>query len=257
MITLECPRLPARFAVIADIHGNADALSAVLSDMADFAPEALLVLGDHFSGPLDPQGTADRLMTLNAYSLAGNHDRNLLEKAPEDMWGSDRIAHEALSPQAFDWLRDLPQLLDFGDVLACHATPLSDGTYWNHEPGPGGILHPRPMAQIADWSAGVTAPLVLFAHTHIPALLRLPTGQILFNPGSVGCPAYDDERPPYPHKVEARSPAAAYAIIDRAGEGFRFTQRYVPYDSARMAQAARNYGEPAWANAVTTGTLGG
>ncbi|NIZ10801.1 metallophosphoesterase [Pseudooceanicola sp. HF7] len=255
MITLDCPPLPARFAVLADVHGNADALAAVLADMRQFAPEAVLVLGDHVSGPLDPVGTADQLMALNAYFLRGNHDRYLLEKAPEDMWGSDRIAYDALSKAALDWLAEMPQILDFDDVWACHATPLQDGTYWSHKAGPGGIMHPRPMEEIAAWAEGITAPLLLCAHTHLPVLLRLPTGQMLFNPGSVGCPGYEDDREPFPHRMQMGTPAACYAIIDRHGADFRFTQRYVPYDARRMAEAARGYGAQDWANAVTTGYL--
>jgi predicted phosphodiesterase len=42
-----------RVAVISDIHGNAFALEAVLADIDQQAPDAILNLGDHFYGPLD------------------------------------------------------------------------------------------------------------------------------------------------------------------------------------------------------------
>ena len=41
-----------RFAAIADIHGNADALDAVLADLAREGISDVVNLGDHLSGPL-------------------------------------------------------------------------------------------------------------------------------------------------------------------------------------------------------------
>ena len=51
---------PDRFVLIADIHGNADALAAVLADIdaREGAGAGIVNLGDHLSGPLDPAGTA-------------------------------------------------------------------------------------------------------------------------------------------------------------------------------------------------------
>lgn len=43
---------PDRFAAIADIHGNADALAAVLRDIDAQGVAAIVNLGDHLSGPL-------------------------------------------------------------------------------------------------------------------------------------------------------------------------------------------------------------
>ena len=50
--------VPTRFAVIADIHGNADALSAVLADIDRRGIGTVVNLGDHFSGPLAAAETA-------------------------------------------------------------------------------------------------------------------------------------------------------------------------------------------------------
>lgn len=40
------------FAVISDIHGNSDALAAVLADIDALQIETIINLGDHLSGPL-------------------------------------------------------------------------------------------------------------------------------------------------------------------------------------------------------------
>ena len=246
--------LPDRIAVLADIHGNSAALRAVLRDLDAVEPQALLVLGDHFSGPLDAGGTAGLLLARPCHALRGNHDRHLLDLPPEEMGPSDRVAHDALPDAARDWLRHLPPALDFGDVWACHATPQDDATYWTHVATAEGQVAPRSRSDIAARAQGLSAALLLCAHTHLPGIWRLPTGQLLLNPGSVGCPAYDDDQP-IPHVVEAGHPQASYALVSRQGVGWQVSLRHIPYDATAMAARARAHGRESWARAVTLGHL--
>lgn len=244
--------LPDRFAVIADIHGNADALAAVMADIAGQAVGAVLVLGDHFSGPLDAAGTWEILRGAGVLALRGNHDRYLLEMAAEEMWPSDRIAREALPDAAMDWLRGLPEVLDLGDAWACHAVPGDDNRYWTHAATRAGGVTLRPRTEIEAEAAGIGASLILCAHTHLPCVMGLSGGRLLVNPGSVGCPGYDDVAP-VPHVVETGSPLACYAICARSAGGWQVEHRHVPYDTARMVAAAREHGREGWARAVGTG----
>ncbi|MBT9384274.1 metallophosphatase family protein [Pseudooceanicola sp. CBS1P-1] len=248
--------LGGRFAVLADIHGNADALRAVQADMAQFQPEDVLVLGDHFSGPLDAAGTAGLLLRHRILALRGNHDRYLLEQSPTEMGRSDRVALEALEDVALDWLAGLPEVMDFGDVWACHAMPGCDDVYWTHEVARDGTVSLRHVDDIAAEvaAAGIGASLILCAHTHLPVTLRLPTGQILLNPGSVGCPAYEDELP-VPHVIETGHAHAAWALVERQGDHWSITQRFVPYDTTQMVARARAHARWDWARAVETGFL--
>lgn len=48
-----------RLAVLADIHGNADALEAVRADLARQSPDLVVNLGDCLSGPLEVERTAE------------------------------------------------------------------------------------------------------------------------------------------------------------------------------------------------------
>ncbi|MGI3164471.1 metallophosphoesterase family protein [Pseudooceanicola sp. 200-1SW] len=251
--------LPDRFAVLADIHGNSAALRAVLADLEALgdqapAPGAVLVLGDHFSGPLDAGGTAELLLPLSAQALRGNHDRYLLETPPDHLGPSDWVARAELPAAAFDWLAAQPRGLDFGDVQAWHATPRADDRYWTHHATTEGGVALRPPEEMAAQAAGTTAALLLTAHTHLPGLWALPTGQLLLNPGSVGCPAYRDEAP-MPHVVTAGHPLASYALVTRRGMGWAVAHRHVPYDSAEMAARARDHGREDWARAVELGSL--
>ena len=86
-----------------------------------------------------------------------------------------------------------------------------------------------------------TAGLLLCGHTHHPRVVRTAAGQLLVNPGSVGLPAYDDERP-YPHVIENGSPDARYAIVEQVDGAWQAQLLAVPYDHesmARLADAAR------------------
>ncbi|MCA0203333.1 MAG: metallophosphatase family protein [Proteobacteria bacterium] len=237
-------------AVLADIHGNADALAAVLADLSGQRADEVLILGDHFSGPLAAAETWDLLRDLPARALRGNHDRYLLEVPRGAMGASDGAAHDDLPPGALDWLASLPPTLSGGDVFACHGTPASDETYLCERITPDGGVAQRDAATIARLLAGIQAPVILCAHSHLPRALRLPDGRLVVNPGSVGCPAYTDATP-VPHAVEAGFPEASYALV----EGDSVTFRRVPYDSARMAARARAAGRPEWARALATGWI--
>src|SRR5262252_8457895 len=70
------------FAALSDIHGNSWALEAVLADIPNRGLSTVVNLGDHLYGPLDPLGTAERLMSLKWPCLRGNCDRLLLESGP-------------------------------------------------------------------------------------------------------------------------------------------------------------------------------
>ncbi len=73
------------FAAIADIHGNCAALEAVLEDIARLGIKDIVNLGDCFSGPLEAGFTGDVLVGNWIPSVLGNHDRELIERAPEEM----------------------------------------------------------------------------------------------------------------------------------------------------------------------------
>ena len=243
------------FAVIADIHGNALALQAVLSDIAALGVTQIVNLGDVFSGPLDPAGVWALLKGRGIPTVRGNHDRYLVEMSPEEMWATDRVTHEALQEAALNWIRGLPVELAFGDVYACHATPADDNLYWSEEVTQGSVrLAARDVIEAR--AEGVTAGLILYAHTHLPRVLALSGGRLMVNPGSVGCPGYSDSVPE-PHVVQTGVPLASYAVVS-GGPGARsVVHRSVRYDWAAAAAQARGYGREDWARVVETGWLEG
>lgn len=244
-----------RFAAIADIHGNALALEAVLADIAEqgIATADIVNLGDCLSGPLEAGRTADILVPLQLVTVRGNHDRYLVEYAAGDMHEWEADAYAELSPAHLDWLKSLPFDAVFRDVAyLCHATPQEDNTYWLEQVSVEGHVHLRDPATIEAWADGISQPLILCGHTHIPRAVQLSDGRLIVNPGSVGGPGYTDDAP-HPHKVEAGLPHASYAILDDASGLWSVTFRLVPYDHMAMSKLAAERGRPSWASALATG----
>ena len=70
-------------------------------------------------------------------------------------------------------------------------------------------------------------------------MIRLPDGLVIFNPGSVGCPAYDDPTEPA-HVSEQGSPHARYGIVELGEDGApdRFEAIAVSYDHEAAAVRA-------------------
>ncbi|QLF68289.1 metallophosphoesterase family protein [Peteryoungia desertarenae] len=246
-----------RFAAIADIHGNAAALKAVLADIAaqGIAPKNTVNLGDCFSGPLEATRVAVLLQSLDLFTVRGNHDRYLIEQRLEEMGPSDAHAFRQLSLEDLAWLKSLPFDAVFQNVAyLCHATPQDDNCYWLETVTPKGHVVLRGQAEIEAWAEGIEQSLILCGHSHLPRVLALSDGRMIVNPGSVGCPAYDDDLQ-VPHRVEAGTPLASYAICEQIDNGWVVNFRLIPYDHMSQSRLAMMNGRASWAAALATGRL--
>lgn len=241
-----------RIAVIADIHGNFGALQAVVEDLERTKPDLVVNLGDCLSGPLQARETADLLMAKNWLTVRGNHDRYLIETPIDELAESDKAAALQLSPEHFDWLRALPfSTRAADDVVLFHATPGDDNTYLT-ERAAGLGREIRPLEDVEADLAGVAASLILCGHSHIPRVTELSGGRCIFNPGSVGQPAYWDDQPVL-HGMQAESPHARYGIAERCRTGWRFSFEALRYDWNSAAELALSRGRRDWAHALSTG----
>jgi predicted phosphodiesterase len=244
-----------RIAVLADIHGNLLALEAVLADLDRHKPDLIVDLGDCVSGPLWPRETMDCLSALNALTVRGNHDRQVSTWAPEDMGPSDRFAHGELEPQHLETLGSLPASLRASpDVLAFHASPHRDDLYLLDVAANGRLVRDS-TRNIAARLDEPTARIVLCGHSHRPDMLRLDSGILVINPGSVGCPAYEDPSRPA-HVSETGTPHARYALVDPRPNGETdVTMIAVAYDHEAAAARAEANGRSEWAFALRTGRM--
>jgi putative phosphoesterase len=231
--------MPGAVAFIADIHGNAAALDAVLRDIRRRGITAIFNLGDSVYGPLEPGVTAQRLIQAKIPSLRGNQDRILLEPDPPDSHPTLLYTRSCLAPAHFDWLRHQPCTIEYNGFFLCHGTPSADDVY---------LMELTTRAEMEARVAGIAQRMIVCGHSHVPRLVELPGGKLVLNPGSVGLPAYSDDTP-VAHRMEAGSTHARYAIVD----GDRVDFVAVPYDWRAAAAKARENGREDWAVALETG----
>jgi predicted phosphodiesterase len=242
-----------RIAVLSDVHGNVLALEAVMRDLRTMSPDVVVNLGDHLSGPLWAAATADLLMEQKSWvQIRGNHDRHLVEDAPDAMGQSDYAAILQLKPSHMTWLRSLPSEARLTeDVFLCHGAPASDLVYLIENISAG---FPRVTStEELRGRIGALSGAVLCGHSHVQRLVRVDVATIVVNPGSIGLQAYEDPKHRFPHVVEVGSPHARYLLLDQRGSSWEAVMRVLEYDWERAALLADKGERPDWAHALRTG----
>lgn len=238
-------------AIISDIHGNVDALQAVLLDIKNRGIKDIYNLGDSLYGPLFPIETYKLLVKENIRNIGGNCDRILLDINTYNP--TIKYVQDLLEEEHKDWISDLPFSLQTEDFYFCHGTPTSDESYLLEEMSPNGSSLKK-TEDILKLINGISQNIVFCAHTHIPRVVYLPNNKIVINPGSVGLPAYEDELPIY-HKMESGSPHANYTIVTKIEDDWMIEQISIPYNrEAAIIQSEKN-GRVDWAIALQTGRI--
>lgn len=239
-------------AVLADIHGNALALEAVLADIKQRGLSRMVNLGDTFYGPLDPASTWEILRTMDIPAVLGNQDRVLLDGGPDwEPLPAFQACHEGIGQQGLDWLASLPATMTLDDdILLCHGTPANDCAYLLEDVTTG-LPATRDCQDILNDILPHTAgSLVLAGHSHHAGLTNCADITVV-NPGSVGLPAYDDDTPP--HIMASGSPHARYAIVTSGPTGWEAEFVTVEYEWERAARTAAANGREDWARWLRSG----
>ncbi len=173
-----------------DIHGNIDALDAVLADPRAAHADVVLVGGDAVPGPF-ARTTLARLDSLSVPVrwLRGNGEREVGEAigapapAPGDLAAvTAAISAAELGDERAQALGELPLTVELDGVLFCHASPRRDDEMVTR------LSTPERWAEVLG---GVTAGLVVAGHTHQQDD-RVVGGVRFVNAGSVGLPYEGD-----------------------------------------------------------------
>jgi len=236
-----------RYLVLSDIHGNLEALEAVLTAARATDWDAVLVLGDLVGYGADPNAVVERVRALAPRAIIrGNHDRAVTSVEPTGEF--NRAARHAiewtratLTADNHAYLAALPSgptAVD-GLVEICHGAPRDEDDY---------VVNERDI-RVAFALAG--RPLCVFGHTHVavvygedaegPVLLGpdadgagrlavVPGRRYLVNPGSVGQPRDGD-------------PRASYGVIDTTRMEIEIHR--VDYPVERAQARIREAGLPA------------
>lgn len=177
-----------RVAVFGDVHGNLPALTAALSDMRAFSPDALVCLGDVAMDGAWPAECVERIAALGCPVVRGNADRMMLEPpAPFRSRGfpDERALHDIsewsktqLSPAQQNLIGAYASTVELPDLLCFHASPARD----NEELG---ASTPAPQWDALRDAYG-THPAWAGGHTHMPCILRGKAG-VTSTQGAWGC----------------------------------------------------------------------
>lgn len=229
-----------RYAVISDVHGNIEALKAVLEDIKKKKVTDILFLGDAVGYGPDPDECVKVLNSECKVLLAGNHDRAVLGLTDIEYFNPYARAvvlwtREIMGKDNISILKSLPISEEIEDkkIFLVHSTP-KEPRQWHY--------------LLTLWDAEINFHyfdnmICLLGHSHRPFIIeRLPSGEMLtyrnevqigdteryiINVGSVGQPRDGD-------------PRACYAVVDdKSVKLYR-----VEYDIEKTQNKMRMYGLP-------------
>ena len=169
--------------IISDIHGNYEALRAVLQELDGMHVRRIICLGDIGGYYCQINECCDALRARGIFSLMGNHDWYLAsgEGCPRSNSANACLDHQkrVITPVNLAWLASLPSSAEIEGIRIVHGG-------WND-----------PIDEYINPSAQYFNPLEgnYFAsgHTHVPCIWS--EGEKTYcNPGSVGQPRDGDPR---------------------------------------------------------------
>ena len=228
-----------RRALISDIHGNWEALEAVLADIEQQNIDEILCLGDIIGYGPNPRECLDTVMEIARITILGNHDQAVLFD-PDGFnpvalqaifWTRDQLERstnqaEQENQRWDDFLGELPRSHEEGDYLFVHGSarePTNEYVF------PEDVYN---MAKMNDLF-GRISHYAFQGHTHIPGIFRmgpdfvepkdfdyeysLTDEKIMCNVGSVGQPRDED-------------PRACYAILDDEAKVISFRRIDYPFN---------------------------
>ena len=232
-----------KLALISDVHGNLEALEAVLLDIDRISPDAKLVCaGDIVGYGPDPEACIARLRERQALCVMGNHEEMVLGRRDFSRCVHAGIVaavwtRERLSPSARAFIEALPNRREVAPgVVVCHGDLLSADTYVSTRE-----QAEHALAQLrAHWPQ---ATVLVCGHTHHAALFTPASGfrqvsgpadhdldrapPCIINPGAVG-------------QSRDTEPLARYAVLDLEGQTVSF--RELPYEHLATIRKLRQAG---------------
>ena len=203
------------YAVISDIHGNLEALQAVLEDIRQLEIETIFCLGDIIGYGPNPCECIDASMKFE-FSLLGNHDNGALFDPEGFSTGAEKAifwtraqlesATDDNARQRWDFLARLPRTHREADRIFVHGTPRSPLSEYVF---PEDVYNERKIERIFSF----IQQYCFQGHTHVPGVFtescrylspreigsqyELNSEKVMINVGSVGQPRDNDPRSCY------------------------------------------------------------
>lgn len=225
-----------RYAILSDIHGNLEALCAVLHDIESRGIDVVVCLGDIVGYYADPEECVDLVREYTAYSVAGNHDYAAIGKIDSGRFTLHAQAamdwtKGVLSTTSKEYLASLPLTIKIDGMFLTHASPASPDRF----PYVFADSHDAILRAFDT----MVRPVTFIGHSHCPFIMvqdddviihRLSDDAVvdddryyLVNVGSVGQPRNLDTRAAY----ATYDTGTAELSLVRVEYDFRSTQKKI------------------------------
>lgn len=221
-------------ALISDIHGNLEALKAVLNEIQNDDLKMVIILGDLVDYGADSaeviRTVVELKKTVDVLCIRGNHDDAVLRKDCSRFrtdHGRRNFDQTLKDLDSSGLIKEFEQIcrLDsaVGDnIIFCHATP--EDKFWGKAPKVPPLCY-----DTIRFYRSKTDRVVVGGHSHIQGWTVTDSGDIYLNPGSVGQPRNGD-------------PRAQYVISNDDFTEFQFKR--VEYDYQTAARKIKDSGRP-------------
>lgn len=220
-----------RLAVFGDVHGNRFALQAVLEEIRQATPDAVLNLGDSVWGAADPAGAWTLQAERAPVSVRGNTDERVAGlRAGKEAMRAWLLGQ--LPPDVPGTLATLPTFVDTadGEVRAAHGSPRSP---WEDLMLTGQGEHTRPAhfqelrGRLGSFTYDSGGRVCIVGHTH-HEMLSVVDGVTVVNAGPVSRP-------------KDRLPLARWVLLTRRNGTWAAEFRRTRYDTEAAAAWARRH----------------
>ena len=231
-----------RYAFLGDIHGNTEALDAVLAAIRDEKVDKIVCLGDIVGYGAEPAKCLEMIRALNCDVIAGNHDWAAVGKVSIECFNAYAKAaaiwtRDQLNDEQKSWILTLPLTLTYADCAVAH------GTF--HQPEAFNYIQTVFDAQQSFESLKkLGARLGFLGHSHVPVGFfdtdpitytldgEIPVDEeisIMVNAGSVGQPRDENNK-------------ASFAMLD--SETKTVSIKRIEYDIDAAANKISEVGLP-------------
>lgn len=238
-------------AVLSDVHGNLEALKAVLADVDERGITRLANLGDIVGYGPEPEACVKLLRERGALSVLGNHEHGLVEAQargwfnPQARKALDRT-RELISEDSLAYFRTLPRSFELEGALFVHGCPPCLVSKYLYELDDGGLKDAFRLYSNRLCFAGHTHELERISLVEGDERLKIErkglgkgvlalsrAARHIINAGAVGQPRDGDNK-------------AKYIVWEPAAgqEPDRIEVRRVSYDIAKTAAAILERGLP-------------
>ncbi|MBI4977738.1 MAG: metallophosphoesterase family protein [Spirochaetes bacterium] len=233
-----------KIALISDIHGNLQALQAVIQDIDRNAIQSIICLGDIISMGLQPGEVITMLQSIHCSFILGNHDEpfidfsqmGMLSVISEEVFISNKWTLGHISEPQREFIRTFKSSVKLQDargrkIYCFHGTPKH-----NYE----GISPDTDDDSIHVYLDECNDDIFVCGHTH-RQMRREFNGKIIINPGSVGS-VFNESCSK--GNGTALQPWAEYGILDLSKNNVSFEMEKIPFNISQLQSVIDNTDHP-------------